>query len=522
MTGCASTSFFRFFPFSLITSIIVLISITACSGGDDGDDPDPNDAPTVSDIQVTLENPSDMMVGDTVTIADYTYSDTENDPEIASGSPVQWYRDGVAIFGATAATYALDFADIDTQLSVGITPEAVSGTATGTEVITEVVVNPRLPVYTTFQAADVVIGQSDFVSGDFNQGGIGFDAGSNTLSFPRGRLSVNQGVIYVGDQENERVLGFNAIPTSNNASADFVLGQPDFTSNGSGRAVDRLSKPRAVVIAENKLFLADAGNRRVLIWNTLPTDDTPADIVLGQPDFETGSTVCSATGMGRANSLAVANGKLVVTDNENRLLIWNTIPTTSTTPADIVLGQPDFDTCDSAPSSATNLRRPAGVWTDGTRIVVADRAANRVLIWNSFPTANQTQPDIVLGQSTFTKDTVNDDNQDDTEDAQPSTRTLNQPQGVYSNGTQLFVVDAGNNRVLIWDTFPTSNFAPANIVLGQDDFDRGAPNDTDQDGTGDGDPEVNTLSFPTAVYQSGRQLFVTDSGNHRILIFNGQ
>jgi len=32
--------------------------------------------------------------------------------------------------------------------------------------------------------------------------------------------------------------------------------------------------------------------------------------------------------------------------------------------------------------------------------------------------------------------------------------------GVFSNGTQLFVDDQMNNRILVWNTFPTANFTP--------------------------------------------------------------
>ena len=46
--------------------------------------------------------------------------------------------------------------------------------------------------------------------------------------------------------------------------------------------------PQGVWIANNKLYVADTQNYRVLIWNSFPTTNNQApDVVLGQPDFTT-------------------------------------------------------------------------------------------------------------------------------------------------------------------------------------------------------------------------------------------
>ena len=46
------------------------------------------------------------------------------------------------------------------------------------------------------------------------------------------------------------------------------------------------------------------------------------------------------------------------------------------------------------------FNHPAGMATDGTRLAIADRNNNRVLIWTSAPTGN-TAPNLVLGQPNF-------------------------------------------------------------------------------------------------------------------------
>ena len=163
---------------------------------------------------------------------------------------------------------------------------------------------------------------------------------------------------------------------------------------------------------------------------------------------------------------------------------------------------------------------PAGVWSDGTRLVVLDNGNSRVLIWNTFPTASFTPADVVLGQADFTHYTYNDDDQDGVEDSAPTARTLSYPyDGVYSKNGQLFVCDSGNNRVLIWDTFPTENFTPADVVLGQGDFTHNEYNDADQDGSEDGQPSATTLYEPQGIYVDGDKLIVADYENYRYLVY---
>ena len=52
----------------------------------------------------------------------------------------------------------------------------------------------------------------------------------------------------------------------------------------------------------------------------------------------------------------------------------------------------------------------------------------------------------------------------------PGDNTLSAPYAICKFGDMLFVSDAGNHRVLVWDTFPEENGEPSNVVLGQEDF----------------------------------------------------
>jgi hypothetical protein len=130
------------------------------------------------------------------------------------------------------------------------------------------------------------------------------------------------------------------------------------------------------VTANGKLFVSDALDNRVLIWNTLPVGNVPAGVVVGQANFTTGTSGTSRTQMNQPIGIAVAGGRLILSDAvNNRVLIWNTIPTVNSAPAEVVLGQSTFTTNVTA-TLPTGLSAPVGVWSalrqmevDGTGIV---------------------------------------------------------------------------------------------------------------------------------------------------------
>ena len=128
--------------------------------------------------------------------------------------------------------------------------------------------------------------------------------------------------------------------------------------------------------------------------------------------------------------------------------------------ASLVLGQPDFTTTNQN-LAANGMRNPTGVATDGTVLAVADTDNNRVLIWLSLPHSNDQPADVVIGQASFTTNAT----------AVPPTQTsLRGPEGVWINQGRLFIADTQDNRVLIYNKIPTSNNAPADVVVGQSSF----------------------------------------------------
>src|ERR1700684_2571321 len=315
----------------------------------------------------------------------------------------------------------------------------------------EVVASPDATLsLSDFQAASVVIGQADF-SGSMPNQGLG-DPEADTISSGYGPAAVGPtGVLYLSDESNQRVLGFTGIPSSDDVAADFVLGQPNLTSSGRADGANQFGGPQSPVISGKELLVSDWYNSRILIWKTAPTTtQAPANVVVGQAKFGTQNGSCTAKGLAAPETISVGGGKLVVADSDNA----------------------------------------------------------RVLIFKKIPKKNGQKANIVLGQPDFTSDVENNNGSGGS--GLPSAKNMNMPyDGVFSNGTQLFVDDQMNNRILVWNTFPTANFTPADVVLGQPNFTCGVANN-DGSGCTSGEASASNLSQPTGIFQSGSQLIVTD------------
>jgi hypothetical protein len=346
-------------------------------------------------------------------------------------------------------------------------------------------------------------------------------------------------------------------------AARLVIGQTTFTSqnfigdnNPILQPTQELGSVGGVAFGGDTLFVADSNrlgllpimNRVVMYTGVAESWPTPlapipaysgrcpvcvgvGNVVLGQPDFTFASSLPNRTQNGLNLPLAVASDgvHVAVADTaNNRIMIWNEIPTSNNQNADVVLGQPDFVTFNlPTPVTASSLRAPQGVFISNGKLMVADTQNNRVLIWNSIPTKNNQPADLVLGAPNFTT-VVNPDQTSNAIFAAPN--TLLSPTSVTSDGVHLFVADLGFSRVLIWQTFPTINDQPADVEVGQQDMLTGIEDDSSvlcaSNGTDvNGNPTYpaicgKTFDFPRYALSDGTRLYVADSGNDRILVYN--
>jgi NHL repeat len=308
------------------------------------------------------------------------------------------------------------------------------------------------------EAADMLIGQPDFFSEGRNAKS---DPGPATLNVPTG-VAAGGGVLAVADAWNHRVLIWHRLPTRSNQPADVVLGQPDFESNQANRggalaAADTLNWCYGVTIADDALWVADTGNRRVLKWNRIPSSNgEPADLVLGEADFATrdGNAGRSAAdvGMSWPHAITVVENRLLVADaGNNRLMVWNGLPTMNGAPCAFVLGQKDFSSVDHNRGTyyptAAALNMPYGIARLGDQIAVADTANSRIVGYALHDLRPSAEAERLTGQPTFR-------DKGDNRWLGPQRDSLCWPYGMTACGSTLVVSDSGNNRVLLWDAAP--------------------------------------------------------------------
>ena len=242
--------------------------------------------------------------------------------------------------------------------------------------------------------------------------------------------------------------------------------------------------------------------------------DQSANLVIGQPNFTSDAQLpWTASSLSAPEGIFQAGGKLVVSDlNNSRVLIYNPIPTSNQPAAVMEIGQPNFTSSGAnqvGSVGGNTLFSPRQVWSDGTTLIVADELNHRVLIYdniNNLPATNGSAS-VVIGQINFTSNQAN-------QGGSASSNTLNTPAGVFYDGQRLFISDNGNNRVLVYNSLPVTNNAPAAVVIGQQNFTSSLANQ------GLSAPTSQTLSFPQEIWVYNGSLFVTEYGNNRVLIFN--
>jgi hypothetical protein len=297
-------------------------------------------------------------------------------------------------------------------------------------------------------------------------------------------------------------------------NAEFVVGQPDFTTITSGTTSQKLNNVRggSIDYKNGKLYIAEASNRRVLRFGYPLSGNNPvAELVFGQPDFTTNVNPATPT----ANTLSSPNacfvdntGRLWVADRgDNRIVWYNNAHSIGTNQpnANGVLGQPDFIT-DVSAASATKTALPSDlVVDDAGTLWVVDSGNNRLIKFNKAANkANGAPADGVLGQTDFVTGT----------NSGVTANTLTAPLSLTMSGTTLWVADGQIfTRILRFDNAPAkANGAAADGVLGQTNFTNTTTGLT-----------ANTMSNSGArgvQIDFAGNLWVNDGGNDRTLRFN--
>lgn len=298
----------------------------------------------------------------------------------------------------------------------------------------------------------------------------------------------------------------------NGQSADFVLGADGFARIDAGLARNRFGSAGGLSSDGEHLWVTDLANARVVQFNGQPGVNGPrADLVIGQTSFDASEAGPDDLHLAiptddyqrsEFGDVYGSGGILAVADGANRVVVWNALPSSLGVPWDIVLGQ-STSTGAGSGTSATSLNTPSGVWTDGQMLLVADTQNHRILLWNSIPTRNGAAADLVLGQSDF----------DTRESPSPPTeRSMNSPSDVFYDGDRLYVADAENHRIMVWNALPTENHAPADVFIGQTSGSTGSSN------AGGSTANAVGLAGPLEIAVAYGSLFVADAINVRVVV----
>jgi uncharacterized protein (TIGR03437 family) len=400
------------------------------------------------------------------------------------------------------------------------------------------------------QKADIVIGQLDFLSTTPQGPGVSTASGGRTtgLSYPTGIAVDSKGNLYIVDTGNNRVLRFPTPFTQSIQFPNLVIGQTSFSTNapnpgGASAKTFQFNSGSGIFVsyltfdAQGNLWVADAGNNRVLRFNASTIGPTAAnapaaDIVLGQTDFVTtsynnpNSDPTILTALNEPTGIVFDNeGRLYVSESvtgvRGRILIYNG-PLTIGSPANRIIGVVPSTVSPQPPAISEQQlgSAPGNLFTINDGVAICDPANNRILIYPpaaQFTSNTLTQQAVaVVGQANFSVGSANQSL------PQPTASTLAGPQAAYATATQLYIADSGNSRVIVMPytgTGANTVFSPATLLLGQDQFYLNSPNLV----------EGREFDFQGSSYTAGiaidtsstpQHLYVADTYNNRVLGFN--
>lgn len=299
----------------------------------------------------------------------------------------------------------------------------------------------------------------DVTLGQVNAENTGRNAGNqlsaSSLQYPSGLWSDGQKLI-VADAWNHRVLIWHTLPTRDGQPADVVLGQPDFINNQpnvkgvqASPSASSLYWPYGLFSDGEKLWIADTGNRRVLYYDHIPTEDfAPAQHVCGQEDF-TQKEYNPDHAIWPYSVHISEKGEMLVTDTAYyRVLYWQDAMKAFSQKADVILGQKDFEANGQNqhnffPKAHTlswcydaKFDGKGGLW-------VADTGNSRLLHWEQVPVQHNTPADALLGQDHFEQGSENKNSIDS------KTDSFYWPFSITLAKDILLAADTGNHRIVI-------------------------------------------------------------------------
>jgi NHL repeat len=308
------------------------------------------------------------------------------------------------------------------------------------------------PITSNGQAANLVLGQPDFVSSGFAVTATGMDD-------PYDVAEDGAGNIYVADTQNSRILQFKP-PFTNGMAASLVFGQPDFVTAACTTTQNGLCAAEGLAFDHSgNLWVVDSANYRVLEYKQPFSTNMNASLVIGQANFTSNGSATTSTGLNFPYFIAFDNsGDLWLTDTDNNRVLKFVPPFTTGMAASLVIGQADF-THGGTALAANGLNFPTGIAFDRAgNLWIGDTDNNRVLEFAP-AFANGMSASAVLGQPDFVTAACN-----------TTQNGLCEPSGLdFDSRGHLAVAEYDNSRTMAFKPpFTTDQLAEG--VLGQPDF----------------------------------------------------
>lgn len=389
--------------------------------------------------------------------------------------------------------------------------------------------------------AMAVIGQPDLYS---NEPGIG----RSGLTRPSAMVyDTAREYLFVGDGNN-RLMVFDVsdqnLAHKMGLEAFAAIGQTDFDSRAPRENLRKYGGGSLGLDYENhRLFAGEFAGNRVLVFNVSPAQlegasNPDAIAVLGQPDFESTDPAVTQTRLTMPRVDIDTERQLAYVPDGypagNRINIFDIHPDRMRETLTPIMDQIGHINPDGEPdflARSANDRISPRYWTQGRdvsidrvdhRLFMSDNYGHRVMIFelDRMNRLLERGATWVLGQ----KDTA-------TSVLLPGrdAKTIKLPMSVEYDEShkRLFVADTWNDRVLVFDMTPgrVSSGMPASYVLGQKDFTSYEPAVArnriyfgSRDGNGIG--RVGSRSAELTLDEATQRLFVTDGGNHRVLVFD--
>lgn len=275
--------------------------------------------------------------------------------------------------------------------------------------------------------------------------------------------------VFVADAQSNNLHKVDIATQAVSTLAGDDGGSPGSTDAAGGAA--RFSAPAGVALNAGVLYVADAGNdllRKVAVA-------TGASSTLA-------GTVGSADGVGGAAAftspydLTTDGRNVYVADTNNHTVRQISIATGAVT---TLAGTPDRPGSGDGTGAAASFRFPSGITTDGTNLFVSD-------------TGNDTVRKIVIATGAVST-LAGTAGATGSADGAGSAARFHSPNGITTDGTNLYVADSGNHAI-------------RKIVIAT-----GAVSTAVAPSAG--------LSSPYGVTTDGTTLYIADSGNKRICKF---